>query len=327
MPRTPRTRPATTPSAPIGTWPELPVESWTDTRDTLHMWTQIIGKIRLARAPMVNHWWQVPLYVSPRGLTTSSVPHGTELFDIEFDFVEHQLRLRSSNGESRSVPLEPKTVAQFHDEVHTALAELDLATLSTDGPISDSPVEVEQAIPFTEDTEHASYEPEFAHRFWRQLLAADRVLTRFRSRFIGKTSPVHFFWGAMDLAVTRFSGRPAPPHPGGAPNCGDWVMVEGYSHELSSCGFWPGGTREGTFYAYAYPEPDGFASHPVDPRAASYHPDIGEFLLPYEAVRTADDPERTLLEFLQTSYEAAAEHGRWDRAALEDAPERRAGPR
>lgn len=303
-------------------WPSLPVDEWSDTRDTLHMWTQIVGKIRLAQAPMVNHWWQVPLYVSARGLTTSVIPHAGGLFDVEFDFVDHQLHIRSSSGDQRQVPLEPKSVAAFYREVMAALAELDLEVA-----IRPSPVEVERAIPFDLDTEHASYDPEHAHRFWRQLAAAHRVLSQFRSRFIGKISPVHFFWGAMDLAATRFSGRTAPPHPGGVPNCGDWVMVEGYSHELSSCGFWPGGSSEGTFYAYAYPEPDGFAQHPVAPEAASYDSDLGEFLLPYEAVRTASDPEKALLEFLQTSYEAAAEDGNWDRNALEDHPERRAAPR
>lgn len=311
-----------TPSSTTRNWPSLPVDEWADTRDTLHMWTQVVGKIRLAQTPMINHWWQVPLYVSPRGLTTSAIPHGDGLFDIEFDFVEHQLHIRSSNGLQRQLVLEPKTVADFYQETMAALAELDL-----DISIWARPVEVERAIPFASDTEHATYSPEHAHRFWQQLVSMHRSFDLFRARFIGKTSPVHFFWGGMDLACTRFSGRTAPPHPGGAPNCGDWVMVEGYSHELASCGFWPGGTDEGTFYAYAYPEPAGFADHPVSPDGATYDRDLGEFLLPYEAVRTADDPERTLLEFLQTSYEAAAENGNWDRAALEDDPERRAGPR
>ena len=304
------------------TWPALRVEDWAATRDTLHMWTQIVGKIRLAQAPMVNHWWQVPLYVSPRGLSTSAIPHGSGLFDIEFDFIDHQLYIRSSTGQQKSMYLEPKSVAAFYAETMAALRALDL-----DVTISPSPVEVERAIPFAEDTEHASYAPEHAQKFWRQLVAAHRVMSLFRARFIGKTSPVHFFWGAMDMACTRFSGRTAPPHPGGAPNCGDWVMVEGYSHELASCGFWPGGSAEGTFYAYAYPEPDGYAQHPVQPKEAFYDTNIQEFLLPYEAVRTAQDPDAMLLEFLQTTYQAAADNAGWDRHALEDDPALRAAPR
>lgn len=309
-------------AASTETWPALRVDDWADTRDTLHMWTQIIGKIRLAKAPMVNHWWQVPFYLSPRGLSTSAIPHGGGLFDIEFDFIEHQLEIRASSGGQHRIHLEPKSVAAFYAEVTAALSALDL-----DVAISASPVEVTEAIPFAEDTTHASYNPEHAHRFWRQLMAGHRVMSQFRARFIGKTSPVHFFWGGLDLACTRFSGRTAPPHPGGAPNCGDWVMVEGYSHELSSCGFWPGGSAEGTFYAYAYPEPPGFAETPVRPEQAFYDTGIQEFLLPYQAVRTADDPDATLLEFLQTSYEAAADHAGWDREHLEDHPERRASPR
>ncbi|MBY5162339.1 DUF5996 family protein [Salsipaludibacter albus] len=305
-----------------GAWPSLRVDDWVDTRDTLHMWTQVIGKIRLAKAPMVNHWWQVPLYVSPRGLTTSNIPDGTGSFDIEFDFHTHQLTIDTDHGERRTVSLEPKSVATFHAEVMAALD-----TLGVDVTIRTTPTEVERAIPFEHDDEHASYDPDAAHLFWRQLVQADRVLGEFRSRFIGKVSPVHVFWGGLDLACTRFSGRTAPPHPGGAPNCGDWVMVEGYSHELSSCGFWPGGSDEGSFYAYAYPEPDGFADHPVEPSAAHYHHEGGQFLLPYEAVRTAPDPDATLLDFLQTTYEAAADHGDWDRDVLEDDPVRRANPR
>ncbi|MBB5158450.1 DUF5996 family protein [Saccharopolyspora phatthalungensis] len=301
----------------VGEWPALLVREWADTRDTLHMWTQVVGKIRLAMAPMVNHWWQVPLYVSARGLTTSLIPHDRRSFDIEFDFCEHQLHIRSSSGDERRIPLAPKSVAEFYRETMAALRELDLEV-----SIWTKPREVERAIPFEADTEHAAYRPEHAHLFWRQLLAANRVLTEFRSRFVGKVSPVHFFWGAMDLAVTRFSGRTAPEHPGGAPNCADWVMVEGYSHELSSCGFWPGGTSEGTFYSYAYPEPAGYAEQPVRPAAANYSAEVGEYLLPYESVRTATDPEGTLLEFLQTSYEAAAGPGKWDRRGLETSTER-----
>ncbi|MFD0772826.1 DUF5996 family protein [Streptomonospora algeriensis] len=303
------------PSAPA--WPALEVEEWTPTRDTLHMWTQIVGKVRLALAPMVNHWWQVPLYVSARGLTTSAVPYEGGLFDAEFDFLGHRLHLRSSTGREREVALEPKSVAAFYAETAAALRDL-----GVDAGIMPVPVEVERAVPFAEDTEHASYDPDHAQRFLGQLVAAHRVMSRFRSRFTGKSSPVHFFWGAMDLALTRFSGRTAPPHPGGVPNCADWVMVEAYSHELSSCGFWPGGAGEGSFYCYAYPEPDGFAQHPVGPQGAYYDRGLGEFLLPYAEVRQAPDPDAALLEFLQSGYEAAAVNGHWDRASLEDDSDR-----
>lgn len=298
-------------------WPGLRLADWAPTRDTLHMWTQIVGKIRLAHAPLVNHWWQVPLYVTARGLTTSAIPHRAGVFDIEFDFCEHRLRIRSSTGATRDIALEPKSVADFYAQTMHALSELGIEV-----QLQARPNEVELAIPFAEDTEHASYDAESAHLFWCQLVQADRVLHEFRSYFVGKVSPVHLFWGSLDLACTRFSGRTAPTHPGGAPNCGDWVMVEAYSHELSSCGFWPGGGDEGAFYAYAYPEPKGFADYPVGPRDAFYSREKGEFLLPYEAVRTAADPDRAVLEFLHTTYEAAAERGRWDRAALEVDPTR-----
>ncbi|MER6983343.1 DUF5996 family protein [Streptomyces carpinensis] len=299
------------------TWPRLRVADWTETRDTLHMWTQIVGKVRLTHAPLINHWWQVTLYVSPRGLTTSAIPYGSGAFDIEFDFIDRRLVIRTSDGAVRTVALEPKPVARFYEETMRALNELGI-----EAPIQAHPNEVEPAIPFAEDDRHASYDPTAARLFWQQLLQAHRVMGVFRSRFTGKVSPVHYFWGAMDLACTRFSGRPAPPHPGGAPNCGDFVMVEGYSHELSSCGFWPGGGEEGAFYAYAYPEPDGFAEHPVTPTDAFYSRENGQFLLPYESVRTAGDPDAVLLGFLQTTYDAAAEHGRWDRATLECDPQR-----
>ncbi|OBH11389.1 DUF5996 family protein [Mycobacterium sp. E1747] len=298
-------------------WPSLRIDDWAPTRATLHMWMQIVGKVRLAHSPMVNHWWQVTSYVTPRGLTTSAIPYGAEVFDIEFDFIDHQLRIRSSAGTTRAVALEAMSVAEFYARTMRALDELALPTR-----IQSHPNEVDPALPFTEDTEHASYDPTAANLFWRQLLHADRVLGQFRSRFVGKVSPVHFFWGAMDLACTRFSGRKAPRHPGGAPNCGDWVMVEGYSHELSSCGFWPGGGDEGAFYAYAYPEPDGFADHAVSPAEGGYRKDLGEFVLPYEVVRRATDPDRTLLGFLQDTYEAAALNAGWNRAALEDDPNR-----
>ena len=298
-------------------WPSLRVDDWAPTRDTLHMWTQIIGKTRLAHSPMVNHWWQVPLYVTPRGLTTSAIPYGTEAFDIEFDFIDHRLLIRSSTGATRVVALEPKTVAEFYSQTMAALDELGYHTR-----IQSHPNEVDPAPRFAEDVEHASYDPDAAHLFWRQLLQANRIIGQFRSRFVGKASPVHFFWGAMDLACTRFSGRGAPRHRGGVPNVGDWVMVEAYSRELSSCGFYPGGGEEGAFYAYAYPEPDGFADHSVGPAEAYYSKDLGEFLLPYEVVRQAADPDQVLLGFLQDTYEAAAIHADWDRAQLEDDPNR-----
>jgi hypothetical protein len=298
-------------------WPALRVADWADTRDTVHMWTQIVGKVRLAHAPLINHWWQVTLYVSPRGLTTSAIPYGAGAFDIEFDFVDHRLLIRGSDGSAREFPLRAMPVAEFYDRTMRALGELGI-----EAPIQARPNEVEPAIPFAEDTRHRSYDPDAVHLFWRQLLQASRVLGEFRSHFVGKVSPVHLFWGAMDLACTRFSGRTAPQHPGQVPNCGDWVMVEGYSHELSSCGFWAGGGNEGAFYAYAYPEPAGFSGYPVAPADAFYSQEFGQFLLPYEAVRTAPSPDRALLEFLQTTYEAAANLADWDRDSLEDDPTR-----
>lgn len=298
-------------------WPALRVADWEPTRDTLHMWTQIVGKIRLAHSPLVNHWWQVTFYVSPRGLTTSSIPYRNRLFDMEFDFVDHVLAIRTSDGGSGSVALASKSVAEFYDETFTALRQLGIDTR-----ISATPNEVDPAIPFAQDHQHASYDAEAANLFWRQLIQAHRVINDFRSHYIGKVSPVHFFWGSFDMACTRFSGRPAPEHPGGAPNCADWVMVEGYSHELSSCGFWPGGGEEGAFYAYAYPEPEGFADYPVSPDAAFYSKDFRQFLLPYEAVRTSAEPDRDLMNFLQSTYAAAADLAGWDRAALECDPQR-----
>ncbi len=307
---------------PGGAWPALRVEDWTATRDTLHMWLQIVGKLRLSGAPMVNHWWRSTLYVTPRGLTTGSIPDGTRTFSVDLDFHEHRLRIDSDSGAHAEIALEPKTVATFYDEVMRALNELRI-----DATISPTPNEVDPAIPFAQDETHGSYDADAVHAFWRQLVQADRVLREFRGRFAGKVSPVHFFWGAMDLAVTRFSGREAPRHPGGAPNCGDWVMVEGYSHELSSCGFWPGGGEEGAFYAYAYPEPDGFREHRVLPEAAFYTEEFGQYLLPYEAVRTVPDPDAALLGFLQSTYEAAADNAGWDRAALDDVPVEGSRPR
>jgi hypothetical protein len=279
---------------------------------------EIVGKIRLAHAPLLNHWWQVTLYVTPCGLTTSAIPYRSGVFDIEFDFVDHQLGIRVSSGDARRVSLRPMSVAQFYTEVFRALGELGIDTR-----IQSHPNEVDPAIPFADDDRHASYDPRTVTLFWGQLLQANRVFGEFRSRFVGKASPVHFFWGAMDLACTRFSGRDAPEYQGGgAPNLANWVMVEGYSRELSSCGFWPGGGEEGAFYSYAYPEPDGFADHTVAPPDATYDRDLGEFLLPYEVVRTAPEPDRLLSEFLQSTYQAAAIHGGWDRAALEEDPNR-----
>ncbi|BBX15332.1 hypothetical protein CRI77_15620 [Mycolicibacterium duvalii] len=302
---------------PRPNWPTLRVSDWTPTRDTLHMWTQIVGKIRMRHAPLVNHWWQATLYVSPRGLTTSAIPYRSGAFEMEFDFLGHRLDIRSSDGGTQSLPLQPMPVAEFY----TRLLDL-LGSLGIEAQIRPVPNEVDPAIPFPEDHHHASYDADAVTAFWRQLLQANRVMGEFRSHFVGKVSPVHFFWGAMDLACTRFSGGSAPPHPGGAPNCADWVMVEGYSHELSSCGFWPGGGQEGAFYAYAYPAPDGFADHPAGPDGAFYSTEFQQFLFPYEAARAATDPDRAVAEFLHTTYAAAADLGGWDRAALEDDPMR-----
>lgn len=304
-------------SAPARAWPALRVQDWTATRDTLHLWTEIVGKVRLAHAPVLSDWWQVTLYVTPRGLTTGAIPEGNRLFDLEFDFIDHQLRIRSSDGGTRSVPLEAKPVAEFYAQTVQALTGLGF-----DPGITSTPNEVDLAIPFAEDHEHTSYDPEAAQLFWRQLVQADRVLGEFRSHFVGKVSPVHLFWGSLELACTRFSGREAPEQPGGAPNGGEWVLAEGYSKELSSCGFSPVGGTEGAFYAYAHPEPEGFADYPVGPEAAYYSADDGQFLLPYEAVRTAEDPDQALLQFLHTTYEAAAGPGGWDRTALEGDPTR-----
>jgi hypothetical protein len=294
------------------TWPELTLSRWRETRDTLHLWTQVVGKVRLALNPMINHWWQVPLYVSARGLTTSLMHTDTRGLEIEFNFVDHALDLRTTDGAQRQVPLEPRSVASFYRATMTALDELEAHV-----KVFPRPSEVVEAIPFLEDELHRSYDPDAVRRFWLALVQTHRVFLRFRARFIGKASPIHFFWGGADLATTRFSGRPAPKHRGGVPNCPDWVQELAYSHEVSSCGYWPGGDGEGSFYSYAYPEPLGFAGWPVEPADAFYDATLGEFLLPYTAVRTASDPDATLLSFLQSTYEAAANLGGWDRAALE----------
>jgi len=294
-------------------WPSLPLDAWRDTYATLHLWTQIIGKVRLALAPMINHWWQVTLYVTSRGLTTSPMPYGTRTVQIDFDFLDHHFRIETSDGDRRSFPLAPRSVAEFYRETMAALKSLGIAV-----SIWSTPVEVEDRTPFEQDEKHAAYDPDYAQRFWRVLVQADRILTEFRSRFIGKVSPVHFFWGACDMAVTRFSGRAAPEHPG-APNVARFVAREAYSHEVSSCGFWPGGGAVAmpVFYAYAYPEPEGFKEYPIQPREAFYSPVMREFMLPYDTVRTATSPDSVLLAFLQSTYEAAANLSRWERAALE----------
>jgi hypothetical protein len=297
--------------ASTGRWPEL-TPGWEDTQVTVHLWTQVVGKVRLALAPPLNHWWQVVLYPSARGLTTSTMPAADGGLEIEFDFIDHLLVLQTTNGKRRMVALEPRTVASFYEETMAALGDLGVHV-----NLMARPVEVEQAIPFAQDTEHAAYDGDAIRRFWLALLQAHRVLSIFRGRFIGKASPVHFFWGGFDLAATRFSGRPAPQHPGGVPNCPEWVMQQAYSHEVSSCGFWPGASSEGEFYAYAYPEPEGFAEAPAGADAAYYDRAVGEFILPYAAVRAADDPDAVLLRFLQSTYEAAATKGNWDRSALE----------
>ncbi len=296
-------------------WPRLTLSEWADTRETLHLWTQVVGKVRLALEPMVNHWWQVALYVSARGLTTSLMHANGRGIEIEFDFVDQHLHLRRSDGETREVALEPRTVASFYRSTMAALDDLGIRVA-----ILALPSEVAIAIPFPEDEEHRAYDPAAAQRFWRALLQAHRVMQQFRARYLGKASPVHFFWGGADLAATRFSGRTAPLHPGGVPNCPDWVQQLAYSHEVHSCGYWPGGSAEGSFYAYAYPQPDGFAEWRVEPAAAYYDGALHEFLLPYEVVRTADNPDAMLLAFFQTTYEAAAELAGWDRGALEVAP-------
>ena len=295
-------------------WPELPTAAWRETYATLHLWTQIVGKIRLARTPWLNHSWHVALYVTARGLTTSPIPDGARSFQIDFDFIDHVLLISTSDGKQRQLPLAAQPVAAFYAAVISALAELGI-----DLKIDDKPNELPDPIRFGEDHVHASYDPDAAHRFWQVLRQADRVFAKFRTGFLGKSSPVHFFWGSFDLAVTRFSGRPAPRHPGGVPNLPDVVAQEAYSHEVSSAGFWPGGGAIDypAFYSYAYPAPEGFATARVRPDAAFFNEALGEFMLPYDAVRTAADPDSALLDFLQSTYEAAADGAKWDRAALE----------
>jgi len=299
------------------TWPSLPLAAWQDTYETLHMWTQIVGKIRMALAPKINHWWQSTLYVTPRGLTTSTIPYGTRTFEISFNFLEHHLQIETSDGTTSKIALVPRSVADFYQDIMGTLRAIGIEVR-----IWTMPQEVQEPIPFEQDYKHAAYDPEYAQRLWRILVQVDRVMTVFRSRFIGKCSPVHFFWGSFDLAVTRFSGRRAPEHPGGVLNMADWVTREAYSHEVSSCGFWLGGGAvvDPVFYAYAYPAPEGFKDYPIQPKEAFYSSQMGEFILPYEAVRQADNPDELLLTFLQSTYDAAANLGNWDRAALERTP-------
>lgn len=298
-------------------WPALPFAEWQDTCATLHLWTQVVGKVRLALAPMANHWWHVPLYVTCRGLTTSPIPYGELCFEIDFDFIDHRLNILVSDGRTDAFALLPMSVADFHREIMGRLRGLGIAV-----EIATMPCEVVDAVPFEADHHHAAYDAAYAHRFWQVLLQADRLLKAFRGRFLGKASPVHFFWGSFDLAVTRFSGRTAPPHPGGVPNLADWVVREAYSHEVSSCGFWPGngGFGRAAFYAYAYPEPPGFAAAAVAPAAAFYSAEWREFVLPYDDIRAEAVPEDAVMPFLQRTYEAAAECGHWDCAALERPP-------
>jgi hypothetical protein len=304
-------------SPTAGAWPELDWADWQATAGTLHLWTQIVGKVRLRLTPIINHWWGVALYVNSRGLTTSAIPYGQRTFDVSFDFIDHVLRIDTSDGGREQFALAPMPVAVFYAEFFARLERLGI-----DVHIWTMPVEIPDAIPFADDRSHAAYDAAKAQRFWQALLQSHRVFQAFRARFIGKASPVHFFWGSFDLAVTRFSGRRAPPYPGTAPNVANWVMREAYSHEVSSCGFWPGngGYGRAAFYCYAYPDPASFSAARLKTPGAFYDPQLKEFILPYDAVRSAADPDATLMSFLQETYEAAANGASWDRAALERAP-------
>ena len=291
--------------------PELPYDSWKDTLGTLHMWTQVVGKIRMGLSPLVNHWWNVPLYVTARGLTTSPMPYGSRTLEIFFDFIDHKLLIETSEGEMRELPLKPQSVAEFYQTLMKTLSQLGMPVSIWTTPCELPP---EKTIPFEKDDQHKSYDAEAAHKFWRILVWVDEVLKDFRAKFVGKASPVHFFWGSFDLAATRFSGRPAPPRPDA-----DRVTREAYSHEVSSAGFWAGGAdiTGPAFYSYAAPEPAGFAERKVKPSAAYYHPVMKEFVLLYDDVRKAESPKTALMEFLQTTYDAAADLSNWDRKALE----------
>lgn len=298
-------------------WPDLPTEEWRETYATLHLWTQIVGKIRLAKSPWLNHSWHVTLYVTPRGLTTSPVPDGTRTFQIDFDFIDHRLRISTSDGVNRHFALPGLSVASFHSAIMESLAELGISVA-----IDEMPNELPDPVRFSQDTAHASYDPDAVGRLLQILVNCDRVFKQFRTGFLGKSSPVHFFWGSFDLAVTRFSGRRAPRHPGGVPNLPDAVAHEAYSHEVSSAGFWPGSGAVDypAFYSYAYPEPAGFRTAKVRPDAAFFSEAMSEFVLPYDAVRKADDPDEALLDFLNSTYDAAANAAKWDRDALECNP-------
>ena len=300
---------------PNRTWPELILEDWQDTLATVHLWTQIVGKIRMKLTPLVNHWWNVPLYVSARGMTTSPMPYGDRIFEIEFDFIDHKLRIACNDGALTTLELRPQTVADFYQELMSALHALGI-----DVKIWTTPVEVpspfsavREAIPFEKDQVHKSYDADYVNRFWHALVSIDAVFKDFRARFLGKVSPVHFWWGSFDHAVTRFSGRPAPPREGA-----DKITVEAYSHEVISHGFWPGGNGfQAAFYAYAAPEPAGFGDSKVKPDGAFYSKDVNEFFLPYDAVRQSSSPEDALMDFCQSTYEAGANLAKWDREALE----------
>jgi hypothetical protein len=298
-----------------GLWPELPWREWEPTISTLHMWSQIVGKVRMALAPPLNHWWHVTLYVTSRGLTTSPIPYQDRTFQVDFDFIDHRLDVADSAGASFTMPLVPRSVARFHREFMDGLRRLGIEVR-----ISTRPVEVAEAIRFEADEQHASYDASHAHSFWRGLLQAERVIKEFQTGFVGKASPVQFFWGGFDLAAARYSGRPAPLHPGGVPNCPTWVMEEAYSREESSVGWWPRSDPPGpAFYAYTYPEPEGYKSALVGPAGASYDTGLREFALPYDAVRRAADPDAAVMEFFQAAYEAGANLGGWDRSMLEPA--------
>jgi hypothetical protein len=299
---------------PGSAWPELPYSAWKDTYATLHLWTQIVGKVRLAQTPWLNHSWHVVLYVSARGLSTSPIPYGHRTFQLDFDFLQHVLWIATADGCHKRMDLSPRSVAEFYADLMRSLSDIGIHIR-----IYDMPNEIAEPIRFSKDRTHASYEPEFAQRFWRILSQVERVLFEFRTSFLGKCSPVHFFWGSFDLAVTRFSGRRAPLHPGGVPYLPDTVAQEAYSHEVSSAGFWPGGdgAEYPAFYSYAYPQPAGFSSAAIRPKEAFYSEKLSEYILPYDAVRISKDPDRVLMDFLQSTYEAAASAGNWDRAALE----------
>jgi hypothetical protein len=295
-------------------WPDLPLSAWNDTCDTLHLWTQIAGKVRLALTPLINHWWNVTFRVTARGLAAQATPYRGRTFDMVFDFVDHRLDIETSDGRSESFGLQPMSVADFYAAFMSRLSRLGI-----DVHVWTMPSEIENAVAFDQDRNHAQYDPAYAQKFWLALVQADRVMNEFRAHFIGKVSPVHFFWGSFDLAVTRFSGRTAPPPTSVTPNVASWVMAEAYSHEVSSCGFWPGngGYGRAAFYVYAYPEPVGYGDTRLQTSGAFYDKNVGQFILPYDDVRRASDPDALLLGFLQETYAGAADLAKWDRHSLE----------